>query len=184
MSKLNIDYTNYSFFELYGLADLIISFCESKMKLDDFNLIIENLDKITEDEIIKYYEEYKKTLLGDFYTVYKEDNKFEYKNLKDKPDIKKGEYLSSHVITTDKEKIQLHEILSKEIKDLETNKKVSPFFTKINSNHKKQYNNFYNSLHKISSLISVTTKNKFSFYDNNGYNSFIPDFKNIEGYIF
>lgn len=179
-------YNTFNFFELYGLADLIFNY----LKNNDLDI---EIDEISEEELISFYEDYYKDhLLSEFYTVnIPETLNYEYKILnytykpkcpEDKPKTKNGEYLSSHILSTDQEKGLLFNLLNSDIADLKYSKKINPFATSVKALFKSDSNNFESKLHKISSIVATTTRNKFSYYED-GYYSFFPELDSLEEYV-
>ena len=53
---MNINIDEYSFYERYGLADIIINYCELTKNITEFSSIVNILTTITEPDIINFYQ--------------------------------------------------------------------------------------------------------------------------------
>lgn len=179
----------YSFFDKYGLADLIYNYCRDN-SIRDYIHYIEN--DFSEDELCDYYHNvYRSHLRGEMFLALPntEAQIFGYSSIDNfeegKPNTKRGQYMSPHVISSDKShRANLIKIMdSEQITDLKSSGAINPFSTSMKSNTKPISFEFSDILHKISSIVGVMTRNKFSYYGDNGYYSFIPEYKDFMDYI-
>ena len=174
---MNINIDEYSFYERYGLADIIINYCELTKNITEFSSIVNILTTITEPDIINFYQTvYKDLLFSKLHTKHTGvENNYSYINIPEKSNkAGDGSYLSCHVMLSGnggdwKIIYDNTSTLKSQNNVFSGDMRTSPF--------KKQFQESTELL-VISSNVATLTPNKFCVY--NGTNtSYIPDYINF-----
>lgn len=175
---MKIDTINYSFFELYGLADLIVAYYS-----ENDNDIFNKYHELTSKELIDFYENIYKNILKEKYCVYSLDGiNFNYGQYQ--PNLSDGQFCSSHVnihkYKANYDKLFDPKKFNKKTMDLS----ISPYTTKVCTEFKAQYQ-IVESFFALCSLITTITPNKYCYYDSDLKSnvSFLPEFDEFEQYL-